>query len=394
MPEANYDWAAAKKRIFDRLGINENTDPWDSSTWSDKLKSVHASHYEANKQDPDFDEQKDYYEEYLPKNISGGSAATPTPDTGAQGRGNGLNDHFNVGREASSVPLTGETNIPGLKLVMSPDLDQKEVENVFDSKYDSLPETSTPSSEKLNYKVKDITKGHYKGNRSHSYKDNEWDIDARSSETWESSIGISIRVRHIPSKVGASIHIPGKLSNPESAAAAHEMISHIKSGIARDGLEFFNKTMDGHVPSPGDKLYSLDHEGGISSTTFIPNTEDPSDCGHHGIVGMQVNGDMAVLPDRNGEGSYGVGYYSPAGHYFSKDAAVQAARKYGGNTQLKTSETAAAVGTPCKFCGETMNSPYEVATVHAPASNGWCRHASVAFAQNGGNRGNWNGISL
>jgi hypothetical protein len=79
MPGENYDWAAAKKRIFDRLGIDENTDPYDLSTWSDKLKSVHASHYEANKQNPDFDEQKDYYKEYLPRNISGGSPAPATP---------------------------------------------------------------------------------------------------------------------------------------------------------------------------------------------------------------------------------------------------------------------------------------------------------------------------
>lgn len=89
---SQYDWAAAKKRIFDRLGVDENTDPDDPSTWSDRLKAVHASHYEAVKQDPEFDESEVYADEFLPRTIAGNPPA-PTPPTPSPSFASGKSDY-------------------------------------------------------------------------------------------------------------------------------------------------------------------------------------------------------------------------------------------------------------------------------------------------------------
>ena len=115
MPAENYDWAAAKQRIFDRLGIDENTDPWDSDTWSDKLKAAHASHYQATKQDPYFDIDSDYYEEFLPENITGGSqtpaveatTAASAPSAAPSIAPTSIIQKADTGSSAEQIPVTG-----------------------------------------------------------------------------------------------------------------------------------------------------------------------------------------------------------------------------------------------------------------------------------------------
>jgi hypothetical protein len=106
MDSESYDWAAAKKRIFDRLGIDDNTDPWDPDTWSDKLKGVHASHYQATKQNPYFDSSSDYYEEFLPENITGGSQTPAVEATSSSTPENPLTKQFGAFKV---VPITDPT---------------------------------------------------------------------------------------------------------------------------------------------------------------------------------------------------------------------------------------------------------------------------------------------